>query len=321
MPIVAVAGPPRTGAMIAAPRHYIHRVLRLVALAGIVAISFSAIFVRLAEVDPSVSALYRAVYALPVLFVAERIWGGPARPAKTRLLAVVGGIVLGIDLNLWHQSIEWIGAGLSTVLANMQVLFVGAIAWALYGERPTTAAIVTIPIGLTGVAFISGLGRDDAFGTDPVAGTIAGVGAGVAYAGFLLFFRHAMKGRNDHPVGPLLDVTIGATLAGLVLLIPSGGVGLAPAWPAHGWLIALALGSQVVGWLIIGTALPRLPGLETALLLLVQPVLTVFWAQLLFDEPLSGLQWAGVVLVLSGILFATTRGTVRQPSEADPPGS
>ncbi len=294
---------------------------RLIALAGIVAISFSAIFVRLAEVDPEVSALYRVVYALPVLIIAERIWGGPSRPRRIRLLAVAGGFILGIDLNLWHQSIEWIGAGLSTVLANMQVLFVGAIAWALYGERPTAAAIMTVPVGLTGVALISGLGREDAFGTDPIAGTLAGVGAGIAYAGFLLLFRHAMRGRSDHPAGPLLDVTIGATLAGLLLLIPTGGADLVPAWPAHGWLLALAVGSQVVGWLIIGIALPRLPGLETALLLLIQPVLTVLWAQVLFDEPLSGLQWTGVALVLSGILFATTRGTIRRSSEAIPPAS
>jgi len=307
--------------MAAIPRHYIHRVIRLIALAGIVAISFSAIFVRLAEIDPSVSALYRVVYALPILFVAERIWGGPARPRKVRLLAIAGGIVLGIDLNLWHHSIEWIGAGLSTVLSNLHVLFVGAIAWALYGERPTAAAIVTIPIGLSGVALISGLGRDDTFGTDPVAGTIAGVGAGIAYAGFLLLFRHAMRGRTDHPVGPLLDVTIGATLTGAVLLIPAGGADLAPAWPAHAWLLALAVGSQVLGWLVISTALPRLPGLETALLLLIQPVLTVLWAQLLFDEPLSGLQWAGVAMVLSGTLVTTVRGTIRQSSEAIPPGS
>ena len=47
----------------------------------------------------------------------------------------------------------------------------------------------------------------------------------------------------------------------------------APVWPAHGWLIMLALVSQVFGWMLIATALPRLPAVETSVLLLGQPVL------------------------------------------------
>ena len=42
------------------------------------------------------------------------------------------------DLTFWHHSIDAVGAGLATVLGNIQVVFVGLLAWAL-GERPTTA--------------------------------------------------------------------------------------------------------------------------------------------------------------------------------------
>ena len=53
------------------------------------------------------------------------------------------------------------------------------------------------------------------------------------------------------------------------------------------WLVLLAIGSQVIGWLLIGLALPRLPVVETSVLLLGQPVFTVIWGVLLFDERLS----------------------------------
>ena len=63
----------------------------------------------------------------------------------------------------------------------------------------------------------------------------------------------------------------------------------------------LAIGSQVIGWLLIGTALPKLPVVETSVLLLGQPVFTVIWGVLLFDERLSVLQWTGSAIVLAGV--------------------
>jgi drug/metabolite transporter (DMT)-like permease len=48
-------------------------------------------------------------------------------------------------------------------------------------------------------------------------------------------------------------------------------------------------------------ALPRLPVVETSVLLLGQPVFTVIWGVLLFDERLSFLQWAGSAIVLAGV--------------------
>ena len=74
-----------------------------------------------------------------------------------------------------------------------------------------------------------------------------------------------------------------------------------PGLTATLWLVSLAIGSQVIGWLLIGTALPKLPVVETSVLLLGQPVFTVIWGVLLFDERLSALQWAGSAIVLAGV--------------------
>jgi drug/metabolite transporter (DMT)-like permease len=48
-------------------------------------------------------------------------------------------------------------------------------------------------------------------------------------------------------------------------------------------------------------ALPKLPVVETSVLLLGQPVFTVVWGVLLFDERLSALQWTGSAIVLAGV--------------------
>ena len=298
----------------------------LAAAAGIISISFSAILMRLAAASPATAAFFRAAYALPLLAIA---WSASRRrdhrDRRARLTAFLAGMILAADLSLWQMSIDRIGAGLAVVLANVQVLLVGAVAWAIYRERPTTASLAVVPVVLTGVALISGLGRPDAYGSDPVMGVWFGLATALTYSAFLLLFRHSNRGHLAPPAGPLLDATVGAAVGGLALGMLDPGFSLAFSWPGHGWLICLGVVIQGTGWLFITYTLPRLPALETSVLLLMQPMLGVVWARLIFAEALSGVQWAGVALVLGGILVLTRTGTVRRPgpimspSAATPP--
>jgi drug/metabolite transporter (DMT)-like permease len=90
-------------------------------------------------------------------------------------------------------------------------------------------------------------------------------------------------------------------IAGLAL----GRVDLAPSWPAHGWLVVLALTSQVLGWLLISISLPRLPAALTSVLLCIQPVGSVLLGVVLLGEAPSALQLGGVGCILAGVLVAT----------------
>ena len=75
---------------------------------------------------------------------------------------------------------------------------------------------------------------------------------------------------------------------------------LVPTWPGAGWLITLAITSQVLGWLLITTSLPRLPAAMTSVLLTVQPVGSVALAALILGESPTVAQLAGVGAVLAG---------------------
>ena len=289
---------------------------RLFALLGILGISFSAILVKQADVSPSTAAFFRTAYAVPVLFL---LWAlirrRDRRPASLRWMAGGAGLFLALDLAVWHRSIALIGAGLATVLANTQVVFVGLAAWVIHRERPTGLAFVTIPVVFAGVVLISGLGRADAFGDDPLGGVAFGLVAGASYTVFLLVFRASNRGLAP-TAGPLLDATVGAAIGSLIGGLADPDFSFAITWPAHGWLLALALVSQVGGWLLIAAALPRVPALETSVMLLLQPMATVLWGFLIFAEYLSAAQWAGVALVLGGVGALTLRGSVERPPVA-----
>lgn len=287
----------------------------LLGLLGVLSISFSAVFIRLAAVSPVTAVLFRALYAVPplaLLWAARR--SGDRRDGRTRLIAVASGVVLAADLACWHESIALVGAGLGTVIANVQVVFVALAAWALYGHRPTGRAMAILVLVLAGIVLTSGLARDDAYGSAPVWGVAFGVMAGAAYAAYLLLFRVANRTAAPRP-GPLLDSTLGMAVGALAVAPLDGGFSMAVHWPAHGWLLALALLGQVIGWLLIVTALASLPPLETSILLLVQPAFALIWGRLLFREELSTLQWCGTIVVLAGVA-AISSGRVTRDAPA-----
>jgi drug/metabolite transporter (DMT)-like permease len=170
---------------------------------------------------------------------------------------------------------------------------------------------------LFGVVLISGVVGADAYGDNPAFGAVLGLVAAAAYSGFLLLLRAGNRDRR-HRAGALLDATVigglGAAMAGLML----GDIDLVPSWPEHGWLVILALNSQVVGWLLISYALPRLPAIVTSVLLLLQPVSAVLLGVVLLGEEPSLLQLAGVGLVLAGIVVATVGDTADRRRASTP---
>ena len=285
--------------------------LHLLGAAAAVLISFSAVFIRLADVSASTAAFFRPFYALPVIFVLYLLTrAADTRSRKERIATLFAGGLMGLSFTLWNYSIGYVGAGLATVLGNTQVLFVGLFAWWVFRERPPAATVFAVPLVLGGVVLATGVGRPDAYGADPLLGVLFGVANALVYTAFLLVFRRMARGLA-RPSGPLFDATLGAAVVGFLLGVATDpGFDLRPAWPAHGWLLALAIGSQTIAWWAIISVLPRLPALDTSVILLVQPVLTVVWGWLLFAERLSPLQWAGVGSVLAGVGWVMLAGAL-----------
>ena len=290
----------------------------LTVFVGAVAIAFSGVLYELANVSPSTGAFSRCVWALPPLVVIaawERRRFGP-RPARSRYYAWIAGIFFAVDLVLWHNAIEQVGAGLATVLGNTQVVLVGLLAWLLLRERPSTASLAAIPVVLFGVILISGVLEEGAFGPDPRLGAVYGVFTGLAYSGFLLTLRQGGRGVIG-PAGPLLDATFASAIGCALIGLAVGDLDWTPSWSAQGWLVLLALSSQVLGWLLIAISLPRLPAVVTSVSLTLQPVCSVLFAALILGESPSSLQLLGAATILAGLLIATLGRRAPPPPEPE----
>ena len=276
------------------------------AMAGATCIAFSAILVRLADVPPSTAAFYRCAYALPALGLLawwERRRFGPLG-RRVVALGLVAGVLFMADLILWHHAIAAVGAGLATVLGNVHVVIVPLAAWLLLRERPAGRTLASVPVVLVGIVLISGVVGAGAYGSNPPLGVLFGILTAIAYAGFLLVLR-AGSADLRRPAGPLFYATASSAVVTLPVGAGLGELELEPSWPVHGWLVLLALTSQVAGWLLIAAALPRLPAAITSVTLTLQPALAVVFAVILLEEDPSPTQIAGVAVIVAGIVLAT----------------
>jgi drug/metabolite transporter (DMT)-like permease len=275
---------------------------------GALVIAFSGILVRLAEVSPSTAAVFRCLYALPPLALLawlERRRYGP-RSRRDRLLALAAGVMFAADLTFWHHSIAAVGAGLATVLGNVQVVLVGLMAWAALGERPDSRSLTAIPVVFVGVVLISGAIGAGAYGDDPALGVVYGVLTALTYALFILILREA--GSDDRrPAGPLFDATLSGAVFSILGGLVVGDLEWTPGLESQAWLVTLALSSQVLGWLLISVSLPRLPAVLTSILLMLQPAAAVLLAVVLLSESPSAVQLTGVAVVLAGVAYATVK--------------
>jgi drug/metabolite transporter (DMT)-like permease len=209
---------------------------------------------------------------------------------------------------MWHRSILYVGVGLATLLGNFQVFVLAGYGALVLGERGGWRLWTGLLLALLGLGLLlaPGWGGFDArFRT----GVAFGLGTAIAYGGFLIAFRRAQAERALASNESLLWwlCVLSAALLGVMTL--AGGEAMQPRgvddWSA---LLAYAFIAQVLGWLVIGRVMPKLPAGVLGLCLLLQPLLAYVWDALLFDARLGALELIGLGLSLAGIFLGLVRG-------------
>ncbi len=294
-----------------------------IAMFGGVVVSFAPILYALSNANPLTGAFFRMIYALP--FLGFIIWFrslDDSRSMNTRLIAIGAGLAFSLDFLSYHSAVDWIGTGIGTLIGNSQVIIVTLMSWWLLGERPNLSILISLPIVMFGLFLISGIWDDEPYGSHPVRGVIAGVFTAIFYSAFLIIYRFA--NRELAPATNLqFDSTVGCAFGLLILSflplqsIHVDPINFEPTLPVHGWLLLLAILSQVVGWLAIAYSLPRLPAAYTSFAILLQPTLTIVWGIVLLFESPSIQQVIGMILILGSIIGVTVYGSVESSTQSE----
>ncbi|NIA28023.1 MAG: EamA family transporter [Desulfobulbaceae bacterium] len=279
---------------------------RLRLFAGATMISFSPVWVKLVSVSPTTSGFYRVFFGgvaltLFLIFTRQRL----NLSKRVWLILLLSCVFFALDLWFWHRSINYVGPGLATLLANFQVFFMMLAGVLMLGQRPRPVQIVAVPLALVGLGMIVGFDWQS-LPADYRLGVVFGLLTAVAYAGYMLTMRSA---RTDaaHPL-PTREVAIvsigSAMILGLSAMIE--GVSLAiPTLSDATWLLAYGLLSHCLGLLLIASSLPRVSTTEAGLALLLQPTLSFVWDVAFFARPMAAMELAGAAIALGAIYLGS----------------
>jgi drug/metabolite transporter (DMT)-like permease len=277
-------------------------------LLGAAAIGLAPNLVRLSEAGSTATAFWRVTLALPLLWV----WRSLDRRNRTRSTRVdhrwptwdwrllLPGLFFAGDLALWHVSIFWTSVANATLLANLSTIFVSLIAWPWLGERFRWQFPIGMILALAGAAMIMRVSLE--LGTHRLLGDCLGVASALFYAGYQLSIKRL---RSTHSTGAIMFWSGLASALTLLVLSLCLGERMLPV-SGYGWmaLLGLAVVVHVGGQGLIAWALAHASVSFGSVSLLLQPVVAALVAWKLFQETLSGAQFAGGAVVLLGIYLA-----------------
>lgn len=288
---------------------------------AVVAVSTSAILVRLSDAPPTVAAFYRVLFTVgllaPVTLSRHR---EDLRAIRGRdwIVAVGAGLALAVHFAAWFESLDWTSVAASVTLVQTQPLVVAVGAVLLLDERVTRGIAVGIGVALAGAVALS-LG--DLLAGAAATGAWPAWGNALALAGAVTGGAYWLSGRSLRARLPLLPyVTVVYATCALALLgfVLAGGSGLVD-YPPREWLLFLgmAAGPGILGHTVLNWTLGHLESSVVSVALVGEPVGSAVLALLVLGEVPGTWTLLGAPVVLAGIVLAV-RGRPEAPSAPEP---
>jgi drug/metabolite transporter (DMT)-like permease len=276
-------------------------------------ISTSSVWVKLADLGPTVVGFYRmgvggVLMVLWCLLSSRRLWYS----WDYFKWLILGALFFAADLWFWHRSIHYIGPGLATVLGNVQVFFMTLFGYWFLSERISWKFFLGLVLTFCGLFLLVGLQWSD-LSPQYQMGVFYGIATALAYTGFMLSLRHVQA--KSHALSPMANLGMLSILCAMILAVIAIFETQSFAISDLTTLLsvtALGLFCQVVGWVLITRTMPSLPTSIVGLLLLLQPAMSMVWDVLFFERPTGLVDVLGLSLVLLGIYLATLKQTKKK---------
>ncbi len=264
---------------------------------GILCISLSPIFVKLADASPVVCAFYRIFFGLIFLAPYCLIKQNLKVKRKDMVLALIGGLIFAADISLWNLSLKMISATVSTLLANLAPLWVGLISYFLFRKKVEKAFWIGTSVAIAGMLILVGL--RDVLHLQFGLGFLFAVVASMLYAIYILITKDILQ-RMGTITFMFYNMLAALVFLFIICLINNDTL---ISYPAADWLYFAGMGiiCQLLGWLAINHSIRYIESTTVSITLLSQTVVAAVLAAILLNEILSTHEIVGSIIVLAGI--------------------
>lgn len=271
---------------------------------GIIATSFAAIFIRIADEAPAlIIAAYRLLLASLIMspYAVTKIRKQAHRFTKSTLKwNILSGLFLAIHFATWIASLKYTSVARSVILVSTNPLFVSVLGWIFLKEKLKPLVGLGIVFSITGTIIMS-LGELEGARASFTGDILALTGAFFAAIYFL-------TGRN---LRQTISTTVYSYVAYGVAAVILVGVALAAGLPWTGYslttysmFLLLAIVPQIIGHTSFNYALRFVPAVIVAIAILGEPIGASTLAWILLEEPIHINTIYGGMLVLIGVFLA-----------------
>ncbi len=274
----------------------------LVLLAGVVATSFAAILVRLADESPALTtAAYRMLIAAVIVcgFALARIVLGADRfpPRDAWPWLALSGLFLAGHFWSWFASLERTSVGSSVVIVAMQPLLAAGLGFVFLHERPTNAEYAGIALAAVGLVIIGG--GDLASSATELLGDGLALLGGLLAAAYRTVGRY-LRGRTSAAMysGAVYAVAALALWLLVAILQPRIGGLSGETWT---YLVLLALGPQVIGHTAFNWAVRHFRVVTVSIVTMLEPIGATVLAIFILDEDPTVTLLLGAPFILAGV--------------------
>ena len=264
---------------------------------GIICISFSPIFVKLADASPIVCGFYRLFFAFLFLALYCLYKGNLKMDRKDILLSCLGGVIFASDIALWNQSLKLISATVSTLLANLAPVWVGLISYFILRRKSGKLFWIGTWVAIIGMVVLVGI--NNLVQLQLNAGILLAIAASMLYAIYMLVTKDILKRVGTIPF--MFYSMLASCIFLLILCVLLGNELFALDKNTWGSLIGMGILCQLVGWITINHAIGRLESTTVSITLLSQTVVACILATIILNETLELKEIIGSVIVLCGI--------------------
>lgn len=270
---------------------------------GVLAVSWSAIFIRQADAPALVIGSYRMVLASAPLALVAVVQGRrqPERPAEGVVVwMVVSAALLAAHFAFWIESLKHTSVVTSVVLVAAQPLYVALLSPLLLREPVERRVWIAIGVASMGAAVMASEDLRDGLGT--LAGDLYALLGGVASAAYIMVGRRVRPYVSWERYAGIVYPLSAVGLVAMMLIARDPVFGYST--KTYVMMGLLALVPQVIGHTSINWSLAHFSAVLVSIAILLEPVITTALAIPILDEVPTGVEWAGAAFVLAGVYMA-----------------
>ncbi|MFB5190258.1 DMT family transporter [Alicyclobacillus fastidiosus] len=284
---------------------------------GLLAISFSAIFIEWSTAPAAVIGMYRLWMSVLLLspFALKR-WREFGRLSLRDIgLVCLSGVFLGLHFLFWIQSLKMTSVASSMIIIALEPIFVLIGSVILFGSRVSKSGIISMLFAILGCAVVAS--ADLGKGGGHLYGDFLSLVGTLAVSIYMLAGQKVRASVSSTTYNVLVFLVAGLVLFLFNVMTKTSLV----SYSGHNWLMftLLAVVSTVLGHGLFNWLLDTVSATTISMTILGEPVGAIVLAYFLLGQPVLLLQGVGSVMCLIGVFWFLRTNSSRQSDDEENP--